>query len=101
MTKISFLNLRQFQIFIPIFLESQPLSLGKYVMTRAKTKEIIATIRPKLAVMIHKYELSGNGAGQRDEEHEEYCQVDLIQCVDCDDRANVISSYNESYLLYW
>ena len=71
-------------------------------MTRDKAKDIIVSIQPKLATMVHKYELSGNGAGQRSEEDGDYGCVDLEKCVDGDDRGNYIDAgTNSSYLLYW
>ena len=83
------------------FLESRQLLLGEYKLTREKAKNSIVHIRPKLGVIINKYELSGADSGQRDENHDDYGRVDLTKCVDGDDRSNFISSPNESYLLYW
>ena len=83
------------------FLESRQLLLGEYKLTREKAKKISVHIRPKLGVMINKYELIGAGSGQRDEDHDDYGKVDLTKCVDGDDCSNFISSPNESYLLYW
>ena len=62
----------------------------------------MTTVRPKLAVMVNKYELSGNGAGQRSEEDEDYGRVDFDNFFDGDDRGNYLESgSNSSYLLYW
>ena len=62
----------------------------------------MVTISPKLATIVHKYELSGNGVGQRSEEEDYYGCVDLEKCVDGDTRGNYIESgSNSSYLLYW
>ena len=84
------------------FCDSITLKLGKYVMTRDKAKDILVTIRPKLAKMVANYELSGNGAGQRSEEDEDYGRVDLEKCVDGDDRGTYLESgSNSSYMLYW
>ena len=86
------------------FAESKKLPLGKYVMTRDKAKYLVVSVRPKLAKMVHKYELSGNGAGQRSEDDADYGRVDLENCVDGDDTANFIESgsgLTEVYLLYW
>ena len=47
------------------FVDSRQLKLGQYSMTHDKVKDIIVSIQPKLATMVHKYELSDNGAGQR------------------------------------
>ena len=46
-------------------------------MTRDKPKEILVTIRPKLAMVGYTYELSGNMAGQRSEEDDDYGCVHL------------------------
>ena len=78
------------------------LKLGNYVMTRDKAKDIVVSFRPKLATMVHKYELSGNGAGQREELDVDYGRVDLEKYVDGDDRGNYLEKgANTSYLLYW
>ena len=45
------------------FFDSIKLKLRQYVMTRDEANEILVLIRPKLATMIHKYELSGNRSG--------------------------------------
>ena len=52
-------------------------------------------------MIINKYEISGAGARQRDEEDDDYGRVYLTKCVDGDDWVNFISSPNKSYFLYW
>ena len=57
-------------------------------MTRDKSKDILVSIRPKLAGMIANYELSRAGTRQRGEDEDEYGHVDLNLCVAGDDRRN-------------
>ena len=62
----------------------------------------MSRIRPKLAKMIHNYELSGSGAGMmREEDNEMYRHFDPDKCVDGDDRRSFLLNINESWLLYW
>ena len=42
--------------------------------------------------MIHKYELSGRGAGQRADDDSDYGRVDIEQCIEDGDRV----IFNES-----
>ena len=52
--------------------------------------------------MVSTYERSGSGAGQRDEDDEDYGRVDIAKCVEGDDRARFMESgVKEKYLLYW
>ena len=78
------------------------LPLKDYRLTRDKAKDIMVSIRPRLASIVANYELSGAGAGQmREEGCDEYGHFDLSQCVAGDDRRNFIKNSTESYLLYW
>ena len=71
-------------------------------MTRDKAKDIMVGIRPKLAGIVSKYELSGAGAGQQREEGcDDYGHLDLLSCEDRDDRRNFTLTEDDSYLLYW
>ena len=70
----------------PVFAVTKKLVIGEYMMIRQIAKDIIMTVRPVLATMITKYELNGNGAGQRLEENEDFGRVDSSLCMDGDDR---------------
>ena len=78
------------------------LPLKDYRLTRDKAKDLMVSIRPRLASIVANYELSGAGAGQmREEGCDEYGHFDLDQCVDGDDRRMFIKNAAETYLLYW
>ena len=85
----------------PDFTESKKLNLSEYRMSQEKAKEIITTVRPLLATMISNYELSGNGAGQRSSENEDYGRVDLSLYIAGDDRASFLLNTSSFFLLYW
>ena len=52
--------------------------------------------------MVHKYKLSGGGAGQRAEDDSDYEREDIEQCVEGDDNDFLMESdVKETYLLYW
>ena len=71
-------------------------------MSRDKAKDLIVAVRTKLSNMVSMYERSGSGAGQRDEDDEDYGRVDIAKCVEGDDRARFMESgVKETYLLYW
>ena len=78
------------------------LPLKDYCLTPDKAKDVLISIRPKLASMVANYELSGAGGGQcREEDQDKYGHFDLDLCEDRDDRRNLMKNANESYLLYW
>ena len=83
------------------FVEPIPLPLKSFRLTRDEAKDILVSIRPKLAGMIANYELSWAGVGQLGEDKDEYGHVDLDKCVDGDNWRNFIRDSKESYLLYW
>ena len=71
-------------------------------MSRDKVKDLIVAAWPKLANMVKMYERSRSGAGQREEEDEDYGKVDITKCVEGDDRARFMESgVKEIYLLNW
>ena len=75
--------------------------LRDYRMTRDKAKDLLVAVRPKLAKLVHNYELSGAGGGQmRDEDNERYGTFDLDQCVDEDDRKSLVHQHTDIILLY-
>ena len=77
------------------------LPLKEYHITRDKAKDVMTTIRPRLASMVENYELSGAGSGQcREEKQDQYGHFGLDLCEDGDDRKNFVKNGNESYLLY-
>ena len=81
---------------------SVKLTLGTYIMTRDKAKDMMTAIRPKLAKMVSDYELSGAGAGQmRSENADDYGHFYINRCEDGDDRRNCCKAHNDSFLLYW
>ena len=60
-------------------------------MSRDKAKDLLVSIRPKLAIMLASYELSGAGLGQmRQEDNELYGHFDLDLCVHGNDRRSFL-----------
>ena len=77
-------------------------------MVRDKSKDLIVTICPELAQMIHIYKLNIHGAGKHLEDDEDFVTMDLEQCNDRDNFdnsfeqvSNILGSLTNIYLLYW
>ena len=85
------------------FQYSIKLPLKEYCLTRDKAKDVMTTIRPRLASMVANYELSEAGAAGkcREGEQDQYGHFKLDLCEDGDDRRSFIHNGKESYLLYW
>ena len=84
------------------FSTSIKLPLLDYRMSRDKAKDLLVSIRPKLAKMLHNYELSGSGSGMmREEGNEMYGHFDAELCVDGDDRRSFLLAPSDYWLLYW
>ena len=82
-------------------LRCQKLELGQYIMTREKAKDLIVTIQPKLATVIYTYELNFNGASQLVEKYKDYVQVDLLLCINEDDKGGYLErGTKDSFVLY-
>jgi len=61
----------------------------------------LVTICPKLTYIVNQYKLSGVGAGQRNEEGDNFGRVYITKCIDGDDCSNFIHSLTSMYSLYW
>ena len=64
-------------------------------MTRDKANNIVLSSCPKLATMVHTYELSSNGSRQQEESDVDYGHVDLEKYINGNNRGNYLD------LLYW
>jgi hypothetical protein len=80
-----------------------PLKEGGYRATRAKVKDKFQEMKNQLHSIVVKWELSGNGGGQRDPDAPDFGHFDLEEAVDGDNRRNFLPDNNDNlyYLLYF
>ena len=78
------------------------LPFDDYVMTPARAKHLIASMKPRIAKIKGNYELSGSGDGMRGEETEDNAgNFDMENLKEGDERKNFLASGDSSDLLYW
>ena len=73
---------------------------GDMEMTSEKSKYIMADMRPCLTQMIHNYEESGQGAGNREIEDKDWGYFDISKGRGIDDRSKFLLWKTKTSLLY-
>ncbi|KAL3941072.1 MAG: hypothetical protein SGARI_000713 [Bacillariaceae sp.] len=82
---------------------ARDLPLKEYRTTRSSAKDKFDEMRNSLHHIVRRWELSGSGSGQRDEDDPDYGTVGESRQVDGDDRKNFLPHNNDNlfYLLYF
>jgi hypothetical protein len=78
------------------------LPFDDYVMTPARAKHLIASMKPRIAKIKGNYELSGNGNGMRGDDADDNAgNFNMDNLIEGDERKNFLASGDSSDLLYW
>ena len=85
----------------PDFENLDKLIVGNHIMTEEKCKDMLRKAKPKIVDIIERYELSGNGGGQRDTDAPDWGSFDITLCTNGDDQTSFLKSPRDAYLLYW